>query len=85
VVFARWDEVQAAMADAVLNLPELAGLPSAIAGTTDLFITLHLIEPTPEDRLMNRLETNGSMSDGRSFWNHASESQPGTRCLISIR
>jgi hypothetical protein len=85
VVFARWDEIQAAMADAVLTLPELLELPSAMIGSADHFVALYVNGPAPDDRLMNRLSASGSLPDGRAFRVSAVESNAGTRYQVEFR
>lgn len=85
VVFARWDEIEDAMADAVLTLPELLALPSAIVGSADHFVALYVNGPAPDDHLMNKLSAHGSLPDGRSFRVHAEESAAGTRYQVELR
>lgn len=85
VVFARWEEIQAAMADAVLTLPELLALPSAMVGSADHFIATYENGPPPDDRLMNKLSASGNLPDGRSFRVQAVESATGTRYEVVLR
>lgn len=85
VVFAHWSEIETAMADMVLTLPELLALPSAIVGSADRLTALYVNGPRPEDRLMNKLSASGSLPDGRSFRIHANESAGGTGYRIDIR
>jgi hypothetical protein len=85
VVFARWDEIQAAMADAVLTLPELLALPSAMVGSADHFVALYVNGPAPDNRLMNRLSASGDLPDGRTFRVSAVESNAGTRYQVQLR
>lgn len=85
VVFARWDEIEAAMADDVLTVPELLALPSAMVGSADHFVALYVNGPAPPDRLMNRLSANGSLPDGRSFRVLGVESAAGTRYQVEFR
>lgn len=85
VVFVHWSEIDAAMEDMVLTLPELLALPSAIVTTADHFIAQYVNGPAPADRLMNKLTANGQLPDGRSFRIQANESQAGTGYHIDIR
>jgi hypothetical protein len=85
VVFARWTEIEAAMADGVLTLPELLGLPSALVGTADHFMAEYVNGPPPGDRLMNKLIARGLLPDGRTFRVQANESRAMTGYRIDIR
>jgi hypothetical protein len=85
VVFARWDEIEAAMADAVLTLPELLALPSAMVGSADHFVALYVNGPAPDDRLMNRLSASGTLPDGRAFRVLAVERPAGTDYQVEFR
>lgn len=85
IVFARWSEITDAMADGILTLPELLGLPSAMVGSADRFVALYVNGPPPDDRLMNTLSASGSLPDGRAFRVHANESAAGTRYSVEIR
>lgn len=77
VLFAHWEEIENAMADQVLTLPELLALPSAVMATADQFTTEYVNGPF-DQTLMNKLEARGVFSDGRGFRIHANESQAGT-------
>lgn len=85
VVFARWEEIETAMADATLTLPELLALPSAMVGSADHFVATYENGPPPDDRLMNKMTASGSLPDGRSFRVKAVESASGTRYDVQLR
>lgn len=76
IVFVRWSQVSAAVADGVLTLPELLALPSAIVGTasryteTDIF---GISGPLGAGRGMYKISAAGTLSDGRSFRLHVNE------------
>lgn len=71
VWFVNWGELQGAIADDILTVPELEALPSLQIGFADNYSeTLH---PTSEDvaiPMINYFAT-GSLLDGRSFYVHA--------------
>jgi hypothetical protein len=85
VVFARWDEIEEAMADLVLTLPELLALPSAMVGLADHFVATYVNGPPPDDRLLNKVSASGLLPDGRSFRVQGNESEAGTRYHVEIR
>jgi hypothetical protein len=67
VWFVSWPVLQAAAADGVLSITELASLPTLITGYADQFSeTLHPLQP---GRKASQIQTNASgiLSDGRSF------------------
>jgi hypothetical protein len=64
-----WTELEAALADGVLTMPELRSLPSLQMGTAQSFN--EMLQPIPT-RIPSRLVINarGSLADGRSFVLH---------------
>lgn len=84
VVFARWSEIEAAMSDMVLTLPELLELPSAMVGSADRFIGVYANGAPPEHRLMNKVSASGTLPDGREFRIAANESENGTRYQVKM-
>lgn len=85
IVFAHWDEIEEAMADGVLTLPELLDLPSAVEGTADRFVANYVNGPLPLGFVMQKIVATGALTDGRSFRVHANSSQGGVRHQIEIR
>lgn len=67
VVFAAWSEIEAAIADDVLTLPELLGLPSAMVGTADLYKETVVRGSLPSGQVAFRLNARGVLPDGRRF------------------
>ena len=66
VWFVSWPVLQAAAADGVLTIGELAGLPTLITGYADQFSeTLHPLQGARNGHL--QLNASGTLSDGRSF------------------
>ena len=66
VWFADWAELNAAMADDVLTVTELAALPSLVKGTPTVFKeTLHPVGSANQSVL--QLFGFGELEDGRSF------------------
>jgi len=76
IVFVSWTEIQGAVADGELTLPELLALPSVITGTahvyneTDIF---GISGPLGAGRGMYKISARGDLSDGRSFRLHVNE------------
>lgn len=68
VWFVRMDEMEAAVADDVLTIGELAGLPSLLTGTATYYKeTLHPGEsPSPAAGRI-QLNADGELTDGRTF------------------
>ena len=67
VWFVRWPELQAAIADGVLTIGELAALPSLLTGSASFFL-----ESIRNDIVQQRggneaLIASGTLTDGRSF------------------
>ncbi len=85
IVFAHWNEIQLAMSDAVLTLPELLNLSSAIVGTADHYVANYVNGPLPLGFVMQKIVASGTLPDGRSFRVHAGDSQGGVRNQIVIR
>ena len=76
IVFARWSEIQGAVADGVLTLPELLALPSAIVGTANQYIEVDIFGvsgPLGAGRGMYKITARGALSDGQSFRLHVNE------------
>jgi hypothetical protein len=70
IVFVHLAEVQAAMADGVLTLPELLGLPSVIPGTADVYRETDILGvsgPLGPGRGMYKIMARGTLSTGPSF------------------
>ncbi len=73
VWFVRWSELESAIADEVLTIGELTGLPSRIVGTASHYQeTLH--PPQASDKGNGKLNfvARGTLEDGRSFQAQAS-------------
>lgn len=85
LVFARWSEIEGAMADGVLTLPELLGLPSAVVGTAGMYKETFVNGPLPPGQLMLKLKAFGTLTDGRTFQLHTSESPKRRATRIEIR
>jgi hypothetical protein len=70
IVFARWSEVQGAVSDNVLTLPELLALPSAIVGSattyneTDIF---GISGPLGAGRGMYKISARGTLPGNGTF------------------
>lgn len=84
VVFARWSEIEAAMSDLVLTLPELLDLPSAMIGSADHFVATYANGPPPDDRLLNKVTASGTLPDGREFRIMGNESEASTHYKVEI-
>ena len=70
VWFVAWDEMQAAIADNELTMPELEALPSLLVGAADFYSeTLHADDA--HNVPMINYVAKGSLEDGRSFYVHA--------------
>lgn len=70
VWFVGWDELQAAIADDVLTMPELEGLPSLLVGAADNYS--EVLHPTDAHNVpMINYVARGYLEDGRSFFVHA--------------
>jgi hypothetical protein len=70
--FVSWSELQAAMADDVLTVGELAGLPSLLVGTAMSFSeTLHPFRAAKQT--MVSIVASGVLADGRKFTYQATE------------
>ncbi len=69
VWFVSWPELQAAMADNVLTIGELEGMPSLLTGSASFYTeTLHPYDPTSVVRSpMIEYQAHGLLDDGRSF------------------
>ena len=65
VWFVSWAELQAAAADGVLTIGELAALPSLLTGTATWYHEML----QPEQRAL--IQARGTLSDGRPFTVHA--------------
>ena len=67
VWFVRWSELQSAIADGVLTIGELAGLPSLLCGEADSFTeTLHPSGGEAQQSMLS-LVAAGVLEDGRKF------------------
>lgn len=70
--FVSWSELQAAMADDVLTIGELAGLPSLLIGAATSFSeTLHPFGAAKQT--MTLIVASGTLADGRKFAYQATE------------
>jgi len=70
VWFVRWTEMQAALADNVLTVPELSSLPSLKIGSASFFKeTQHPGPERPQGPGSGKIEinANGTLEDGRTF------------------
>jgi hypothetical protein len=68
VWFISWPVLQAAAADGVLTITELASLPTLIIGSADQFSeTLHPTEGVRRNSGHLQMNASGTLSDGRSF------------------
>lgn len=67
VVFAAWSEIEAAIADDVLTLPELLDLPSAMVGLADHYKETVVSGSLPSGQVAFRLNARGVLPDGRRF------------------
>lgn len=67
VVFARWEEIEGAVADDVLTLPELLALPSAMVGTADFYKETVKSGSLPPGQVAFEVNARGALPDGRSF------------------
>lgn len=67
IVFAPWSEIEAAIADDVLTLPELLALPSAMVGTADFYKETVVTGSLPPGQVAFRLNAKGTLPDGRAF------------------
>lgn len=68
--FARWDELQPALADNILTVPELQSLPSLVTGSADFFqLAQQPGELRPQGQGNGKIEfvARGTLEDGRSF------------------
>ncbi len=66
VWFVSWPVLQAAAADGVLTITELAGLPTLVKGHADQFDeTLHPLQGARNGHL--KMNAFGTLPDGRSF------------------
>jgi hypothetical protein len=66
VWFVAWPELQAAIADDVLTVPELEGMPSLLIGSAGFYKeTLHPVEGAVVP--MINMEAHGLLEDGRSL------------------
>lgn len=70
VVVARWNEIEAAMSDGVLTLPELLDLPSAMVGVADTYVANYVNGPLPLGFVMHKIVASGTLPNGRSFRVH---------------
>jgi hypothetical protein len=70
VWFVKWDELQDAVEDGSLTMPDLKALPSLLVGAADEYSeTLH---PTGVVKVpMINFVAQGALQDGRSFYAHA--------------
>jgi hypothetical protein len=76
IVFVSWSEIQSAIADGELYLPELLALPSAILGTAHSYNEVDILGisgPHGAGRGMYKISARGSLPDGRSFRLHVNE------------
>jgi len=76
IVFAKWSEVQAAIGDGKLTLPELLALPSAIVGTASQYVETDIFGisgPLGAGRGMYKITASGSLVGGGSFRLHVNE------------
>ena len=76
IVFAEWDEIQTAIADGVLTLPELLALPSAMVGVGSFYKETDILGisgPHGAGKGMYKISASGSLPDGRSFRFHLNE------------
>jgi hypothetical protein len=70
VWFVDWGELQAAIADDVLTMPELEGLPSLLVGAAENYS--EVLHPTDAHNVpLIDYVAQGSLEDGRSFFVHA--------------
>ena len=67
VYFARWPELQAAIADDVLTIGELQSLPSLLTGTASFLEHVVHNDNQPTDHGHETLVARGALSDGRTF------------------
>lgn len=76
IVFAQWSEIQTAISDGVLTLPELLGLPSAMVGTAESYKETDILGfsgPHGAGKGMFKITARGTLPDGRSFRFHLNE------------
>lgn len=85
IVFARWAEIEAAIADGVLTLPELLSLPSAVIGVADFYKHTAVRGSLPDGQLMFKINASGVLEDGRFFRLHANKTPNEQRFQIQIR
>ena len=67
IVFARWSEIEAEIADGVMTIGDLLDLPSAVIGFADHYSHMATRGPLPVNQVMFKLEANGVLEDGRLF------------------
>ncbi len=67
VWFVRWSELQAAVADNELTVPELAALPSLLIGSASFFVESTRNDIVPQRGGNEALVASGTLTDGRSF------------------
>lgn len=85
VVVAAWSDIEEAIADGVLTLPELLALPSAVDGTADFYKETVVTGNLPPGQVAFKLVATGALSDGSGFRLHYTEVAPGssrTRLVI---
>ena len=84
VWFVSWPELEAAMADEMLTMVELEGLPSLLIGSASFYTeTLHPSDPSMVVRSpMIEYQAFGLLEDGRSFQVHAAGVSPNLSTKI---
>lgn len=73
VVFARWSEIELAIADDAITLPELLALPSAMLGSAHFYKETVTTGALPSGQVSFKLVARGTV-DGRGFRLHYTES-----------
>lgn len=82
--FVSWEELQAAIADDVLTMPELEAIPSLIKGSaTDFHETLHPTGGAVNPKIL--IKAHGVLEDGRSFQLMHSGQKGGITTRISFK
>ena len=84
--FVAWSELEAAAADGVLTISELAALPSLQVGTATSFLETIRNAVPPQRPGGDTVVANGILSDGRAFAVHINEKfKDGVHLLKNVR